>query len=110
MTSIETEIKKTDFRNLELKIGGTISIKGKDEIVAETTVTETYLGGRKLVRFRTIRREENDGIAESGYSVDSQTGEEHMDYSGIYHEKENPPYAASKLYSELNNFLEGLGK
>ena len=45
-------------------------------------------------------------IAESGYSVDKETGKSEQLFSGIYFSKENPPFHASERYPELNNFLE----
>ncbi|MDP3992511.1 MAG: hypothetical protein U1B79_01605 [Candidatus Pacearchaeota archaeon] len=118
MTTIETavkEIKSVDFRTLELKLGDSVSIDGREEIIIETTVTEKYDMGKRLERFRTIRREENGVIAESGYSVNGNTGKEHLDYSGIVREKDgvfndknNRQYTAhaSKRYSKLNKILE----
>ena len=108
MTTTNQDIKKMDFRNLELKVGDLLSINGKDQIVSEATL-EKYGEGKRLFRFRVVRREE-EGIVVSAYSVNQGTGEEHQDFSGIYHEKENPPYGASKMYSQLNEFLAGFGK
>ena len=122
MTTIETTVKKNesvDFRTLELKLGDSISIDGREEIIIETTVTEKDNIGKRLERFRTIRREENGVIAESGYSVNGNDGKEHLDYSGVVREKDevfnnenNKPYTirASEKYPKLSKFLEQFEK
>lgn len=105
MTIIETAVKKiesTDFRNAELKTGDIFSANGKAEIVIET-----YYEEKRLIRFRTARREGDGRIAESHYSVNEKTGKEHQDYSGIcYGDDNNPHFHASERYFELNRFLE----
>ncbi len=109
MTTIETEIKKIeniDFRTLELKLGDTVFINGKKEIVIETTFTETYYEGKRLVSFGSVRREEDGGIAELRYSINKETGKEHQDFSGIVYEEDRPPYHASERYSKLNRIFK----
>ena len=59
-------IKSTDFRNVKLEVGASIRINGKKEII-----TEIYHKGKRLVRFKAIRRDKG-GIAELGYSVDEK--------------------------------------
>ncbi len=111
MTAIETAVKKnegerTGSSKLELKVGDLFSKNGKNEIVTETTITETYSGEKRLVRFGTAKRKEDGGIAESIYSINKGTGEEHEDYSGIVYGNEHPPFHASERYFELNKFLK----
>jgi len=101
MKTIEiTDIESTDFRSIELKVGDILCTNGKKEFV-----TETHYEEKKLIRFRSIRRDDGR-IAESGYFVDKETGKLERLFSGIYFNKENPPFHASERYSELNKFLE----
>ncbi len=118
MTAIEILIEKqrinldgkVDLRNVFFEIGNKVKRNGKTEFVTETTVRETYVGGKRLVGFGTIRREEDRGIAESRYSVNEKTGQEHQDYSGSVYGEEHPPFHASERYSKLNSLLESFEK
>ena len=112
MTTTEITEKKLESakpKMLEPKLGEIVSRKGKDEIVVERTIRETYEDERRLVGFGTIRREEDGGIIESHYSV-SREGEEHQNYSGVFYSEEHPPFHASEGYSMLNKILEQFGK
>ena len=103
MTNIETAVKNigsTDFRSIGLKTGDTFCANGKKEIV-----TEIHYDEKRLIGFRTVRREEG-AILELGYSVGNATGKLEELSSGIHFEKENPPFHASKRYFELNKILE----
>ena len=105
-------IKSTDFRNVKLEVGASIRINGKKEII-----TEIYHKGKRLVRFKAIRRDKG-GIAELGYSVDEKTGKEHQDYAGICYGKDTEVktsqgafiFRASKKYFELDEILNGFAK
>ena len=103
-TEITVNIKSTDFRNIRLNIGDIVCTNGKKEIV-----TETHYEEKRLIRFRSIRRD-NRGIAELGYSIDKETGKLAQLFSGIYFNEENPSFHASERYSELNRILEGKEK
>ena len=103
MTAIEEivmDLKNMNLRNFEMKEEDIVLIEGKKEYV-----TFTYYEDGRLIRFRTLRRE-GETIVETGYNVNPEGKLESL-FSGIYHEKDTPPYRASKArYSELNKFLE----
>ena len=101
MTTIETTFntESTDFRNIVLRVGVIVCTNGKKEIV-----TETHYEEGRLIRFIAIRRV-NGAIAESGYSINRETGKTRQLFSGIYFGKETPPFNASERYFELDKFF-----
>lgn len=103
MTTIETKALKIEegefYGNLGLTENDTLERKGKIEVVREI-----YEDGR----FRTVRRDGDGIIVETGYCIDK--GILKINFSGVCHREDTPPYKKSERYFELNDFLQKLGK
>ena len=106
MKTIEVRVIKIeegmDFRGFPLKEEDSLERKGKIEVVREV-----YRENGRLLRFRTVRKNEDNGIVELSYCVDINTGEIGQRGSGIYYWMNVPsPFRRSSKYPELNKFLK----
>lgn len=107
MKTIETRVIRVeegmDFRKIKLRKKDSLDYgKGTAETVSETTYKR-----KRLVRFRSVRKEGDGGIVESSYYVDTNTGEIGQRGSGIYYWMNVPsPFRRSSKYPKLNKFLK----
>ena len=94
--------ERIDFRKIEFKVGYILRRKdGIEEVITELNYTESG----KISRVDTLRRNKKV-IIESGYGIDTNTGELRELFAGRHHEEDTPPYSRSKKYFELNFILE----
>ena len=100
----------TNLIELRVEVGDILELNGKKEPVTFAYYEDVarkkgeIFGGRRLRIFRTARKEEGV-IVEIGYTISSE-GKLGSFFSGIYHEKDTPPFHASARYSELDKFLQ----
>ncbi len=105
--------ERIDFRKIELEEGYILRRKdGIEEVITELNYTES----EKISRVDTLRRnkkviiESKKVIIESGYDIDTNTGELTEFFAGRHYkkdtEKDNFIHKASKKYFELNFILE----
>jgi len=107
MTTIEARVIKVeegmDFRKIRLREKDRLD-NGKSTV---EIVTETHYEAKRLVRFRTVRKNDEGGIVELGYCVDMNTGELGNRFSGVnYWMNIPPPFRRSSRYPELNKSLK----
>ena len=110
MTTIEVRVIRIEeifeFKNISLKERYAIEVEenGKPSVINEVH----YELGR-LIRFRTVKREGEGIIVETGYGIDEK-GRLKLNFSDIYHREDTGPFIISDRYFELNDFLQKLGR
>ena len=106
MTTIETRITKIKegkgYGKLEVTENDILERNGEIEVVREVSREN----GR-LVGFKTVRREGEGIILETGYCIYPENILK-INFSGIYHSEDTDHFSKSDRYFELNDFLQGL--